>query len=909
MSRGSKVQKYAYKAKVAQRKATTRAIAAETDAKLFKYLEGAGRPSSKNSISSRSWGAGTYTGWIAEEYVSGHSSDFRPREIKSTRYYYQYDVGNPDNWASMKPGKRKARIQYKGEDDWQRKINAAYWGKSTLENKASELRAAIPIAHDHKSSHWSYVSGSSYGGGDGRGGYVKRGGGQVGRSGESKTNINTGKTKATGQTHSSQPKGIPSISNLNLGQLYNVASSRSVGQSVNTMPIDASTMSLEEIKGMVSLKGAVKPKTASGQDAATDMSSPLYNYLSPETKAKMVAPKASKPRPKASQIQGEGEWGMGGGLTWDPKLKEQEERAIAENPILTKSTKNPEYDKKGKRTWNQIVKDSMYKSGYIGERLDDRVIQDMDKILGKPTDTSDWQSYWKQAAERKSKDSADVTTGMIYDYYTQQIKSKEAEKKRLDQQIGQVIGEQETLEQGSKSSDTKLFEKAPTLEVAELPGKVFASAEFDGKPYVDADGKPSNIPYLGGETPQERRKKGKVNQRSYDKGRYAGLSLSEITKSQEKYSDNIDWLATARSEMAKVEKDITRLTETRGTLQTREERLAEAKAINEQTTARKQAKSFIKHYDPVGVNYLNPESVESYHRRFKDAEILTQQNVRATYTQYLSPTTTVIRGPIKDKDSQIEGVRTGRIDTKERGIYLQAAGEWYQLTAQERKEFEEVARIHEGVGRVAGLDPDKPRTHMRWRRAARKTEELIPKMEGYIQARDDRLKELYKEKEMSNEEYSRHTTKITRLAKEAKTTYRDKKGAVSSDDIYDIGYIKELAEYAKEREGIRYAISVLESERDIMKKDLKTTEDANEALKKQLKDIDRENLAHGGGGGFLRPRSGPPGTARYHAAVGQARIRRAGMAMNYRQVSQGVERKGRGFKRKRTRSGLGGLVV
>ena len=104
-------------------------------------------------------------------------------------------------------------------------------------------------------------------------------------------------------------------------------------------------------------------------------------------------------------------------------------------------------------------------------------------------------------------------------------------------------------------------------------------------------------------------------------------------------------------------------------------------------------------------------------------------------------------------------------------------------------------------------------------------------------------------------------------------------------------------------------ISVLESERDIMKKDLKTTEDANEALKKQLKDIDRENLAHGGGGGFLRPRSGPPGTARYHAAVGQARIRRAGMAMNYRQVSQGVERKGRGFKRKRTRSGLGGLVV
>ncbi len=681
---------------------------------------------------------------------------------------------------------------------------------------------------------------------------------------------------------------------MNLGQLYNVTSSRSAGQSVNTMPIDASTMSLEEMKGMVSLKDAVKPKTASGQDAATDMSSPLYAALSDETKAKMVAPKTSKPRPKATQVPGQEQWG-GGMLPSEreQKLLEQERIAKAENPLLTKDTTNPEYTKKGKRTWTQIVQDSMYKSGYIGERLDDRIIKDMDNILGKPTDTSNWESYWKQATTRKGKDSADVTTSMIYDYYTQQIKSKEAEKKRLDQQIGQVLGEQGQLERGGKL--------APTM--------TFSAYADDGSVIEGTNVYEAAEKIIGGETPGELREKGKVNQRSYNKGKYAGLSLSEITKSQKRYSDNIDWLATARSEMAKVEKDITRLTETRGTLQTSEERLAEAKAINEQATARKQAKSLIKKYDPVGVNYLNPESVEAYYRRFKDAEILTEQNVRATYTQYLSPTTTVIRGPIKDPDSKIDDVKTGRIDTKERGIYLQAAGEWYQLSAQERKEFEEVARIHEGVRRVAGLDPDKPRTYMRWRRAARKTEELIPKMETYIQQREDRLRELYIEKRASNEEYSKHTTKISNLAKEAKTTYRQKKGAVSSDDIYDMGYIKELAEFAKEREGIRYAIAVLESERDTMKKDLKTTKDANEELKKQLKDIERENLAHGSGGGFLRPRSGPPGSVKYHAAVSQARIRRGGMAMNYRQASQGVERRGRGFKRKRTRSGLGGLVV
>lgn len=845
MSRGSKVQKYAYKAKVAQRKAKTIAIAAQQDAKFFNILKSAGSPNRSNARSSKSWGLGSYSGWVAEEYVSGYSSDFRAGEIKSTRYYYQYDKGNPDNWASMKPGTKKARIQYKGEDDWQRQINAAYWGTAQKEATAKQLMDAVPIAHPSSSSHWDYVSGSSYGGSDGKGGYVTRGGSQKGRDGEETGNINEGKVKA-GDLAKSAAKGAMTFDPT---------------KTYSFMPGSAA----------IALKYAVNPKSAN------KMESPLYNVLSAETLGKMTKPKTSKPKPTATQIPGDGSWGMGGGMSERQKqLSQQEKRAREENPILTKSTANPDHiPKYGKQTWTDIVRDSMYKSGYTGERLDDSIIQDMDKILGKPTDTSDWQSYWNQASERKGKSSADVTTGMIYDYYTQQIKSKEAEKTRLDQQIGQVLDEQGELERGGTL--------APDGSV------------------------------IGGETPGELRKKGKVNKRQYDRDT---TSLEAITKSKserERYASNVDWLATTRSEMSKVEKQITELSRTRGTLQTSEERLAEAKAINEQATARRQAKSLIKHYDPVGVNYLNPESVEAYHRRFKDAEILTQQNVRATYTSYLSPTTTVIRGPIKDKDSQIEGVRTGRVDTKERGIYLQAAGEWYQLTAQERKEFEEVARLHQGIGRVAGMDPDKPRTHMRWRKAAKSTEELIPKMKGYIEARDERLKELYVEKEKSNEEYSRHTTKITRLASEARDTYRSKGGNVSSDDIYDVEFIKELAEYAKEREGVRYAIAVLESERDVMKKDLKTTEDANEELKRQLKEIDRDNLAHGGGGGFLRPRSGPPGSVKYHAAVGQARIRRAGMSMSgppRRQATKGSVKGGKGgFRRRRTRSGLGGLVV
>ena len=124
MSRSAKVQKYALKARQRQRKAQARAIAAETDAKRFQYLSRAGTPGGGNTISSRAWGAGTYTGWIAEEYVAGWSSDFRAREIKKNRYYYQFPTGDPSN-LSMKPGKKMTRVQYKSADNWQREINAA----------------------------------------------------------------------------------------------------------------------------------------------------------------------------------------------------------------------------------------------------------------------------------------------------------------------------------------------------------------------------------------------------------------------------------------------------------------------------------------------------------------------------------------------------------------------------------------------------------------------------------------------------------------------------------------------------------------------------------------------------------------------------------------------------------------
>ena len=356
-------------------------------------------------------------------------------------------------------------------------------------------------------------------------------------------------------------------------------------------------------------------------------------------------------------------------------------------------------------------------------------------------------------------------------------------------------------------------------------------------------------------------------------------SLDDLTSS-------LDYLSYAKSEKAKIESDITRLSIQKREFQTSKEVLAEAQAINTQAEARKEAKKVIKHYDPVGVNYLNPEGVEGYYRKYMDEEQLASQTVRATYTKFLSPTTSVYR-------------------TSKGTTIFDTSGGKYELAQQERQEVKEIARLHKGYYEIQGMDPDKPRTLMRWRRAVKSTDSYMPKMQEYIDERDTKLVELYAAKKKSNVQYSEHTNKIAKLAEKSADIYRQKGGSVSSSDFYDTNYLEELSLFARDRESLRYTIAKYEAERDMMKKNLSETEKQQETLKGQIKDVERSNLAHSGTGGFLRPnRFAPSGSSRYHAAVGSARIKQAGYA-----TAPPVRRRGQGAQRRRTRSGLGGLVV
>ena len=151
--------------------------AKQQNAQLFNILQGAsgGPPSFSGSGSmglsgrySMGGSSAGKTGWGFDEVVTGYSSDFRPQEIKSKNIWFQYREGF-QHGGGIKVGQwdtRDVRIAYKGKDDWQRKVNAAYWGQQSSEaevEKLKEVQASIIPWDVYEKQQQGRWSGRKYG--------------------------------------------------------------------------------------------------------------------------------------------------------------------------------------------------------------------------------------------------------------------------------------------------------------------------------------------------------------------------------------------------------------------------------------------------------------------------------------------------------------------------------------------------------------------------------------------------------------------------------------------------------------------------------------------------------------------------------------------------------------------------
>ena len=172
---GSARRKALSKRNEADRRRRDQLKALEQNAKFFDIISGAGAPpkfsGSDMGLSGRyamGGSAAGKTGWGFDEVTVGYSSDFRPQPIKQKKIWFQYQEGFRHGGGKYvgQWGTRDARIGYEGADDWQRKINAAYWGRQSREaevQKVKDIQASIVPWDVYEKQQQSRWSGRKYG--------------------------------------------------------------------------------------------------------------------------------------------------------------------------------------------------------------------------------------------------------------------------------------------------------------------------------------------------------------------------------------------------------------------------------------------------------------------------------------------------------------------------------------------------------------------------------------------------------------------------------------------------------------------------------------------------------------------------------------------------------------------------
>ena len=193
--RSSRVQARRYKHNQARKRQEATLRNMQINANYYKVLEGAGRPPTSGRYSGRGMAPrGGQTGWGYDGYVTSRS---RSGETWGQKWFYQYRKGVPDVTIGRRtygPGLVDAKVYYAGEEDWQRKINAAYWSSKGQQEAISQKQKQM--------SGWKAFDESTVGSSRGMGGS---------RLGTSSSVVSVGGGYASGSQVEKSKKGAGTV--------------------------------------------------------------------------------------------------------------------------------------------------------------------------------------------------------------------------------------------------------------------------------------------------------------------------------------------------------------------------------------------------------------------------------------------------------------------------------------------------------------------------------------------------------------------------------------------------------------------------------------------------------------------------------------------------------------------------
>ena len=862
-----------------RRRREAAAKAAAQNAKFYDILSGAGRPPSRPTGGTSKQGrpigirSGS-TGWVSTQVWTGkHSSDFRPQPIMRTKWEYQYQTGTDMVVIGKRgygPGIVDARIEWKGEEDWKRKINAAYWGKAALEREAKikqqQIGPGFTIGLHWKDSgvkagkRASALKAQAQKNEDERERKLKAG---VVTPGEPEFGGGVGnEDKAPGSAHANIIAYVKSgllreeeIAQKKLEDMGVETSSQSYARELSASLATGKPTSWSK----TTYKKDKKEKSFDG-DWQNYWKNVNEDYIyDPSTALTTTA--SSKDYQKQLQAM----------LEFEQKKKTKAPLSEATKKILTEKFGITTFvtDKDGASIYDISKHGLGYKPtpGGTQTKVDNfsyTYLQgEKSKIEAAIKSKKDKGAKVPAQLKKELKDINKRIKDVGYSPVTQDprigMKAVDPNQQKIDIVKAELKFVNEELYKAKRLRNTSYIVKYPNLTSIE---------ELETK---QGDLREQLTTLTIGEAP----------------------TLAGVTRE-----------AFIRSELDKVDTVIKRKEGWS------EQKIAEEK--NKKVYERKEKIAYLKDtLGKEGVAHLNPEQIEPYFEQYKKQEKEVRDDVRGMYMQQLNPASKLTM----TKDAKIA---MGMVDDEGYTLLDNTSAERQQQVRLQTDKYRQLYQGNQDAITQFQPDLDEPgkNTLIRYRGRIRKTQAYIPEGEKRIQTAKDRLKPLQEAKRESNEKYSAYVKQINQRQKEAERKYEsgDITQAInpasgqpianthSLTSIYDRSFGEELRTFADKREKLRYELAVAELKYEQERKDLSVLKEQLEFMKKSEKESRRKSLSTNRGGS-------PGRSGGYAAYQGASRGSPAGMSGRSRMRQYGSGRGG--VQSQRTRAGyvrLGGLV-
>ena len=829
------------------------AKAAEQDAKLYDILRNAGTPPNFGRVGSRGWGPrGGSTGW---GYTTRLVSRSRSGERWAAVPFYQYQKGTDMVVIGRRgygPGVVDARIEWKGQEDWTRKINAAYWGKAAADRKAAQAVAAIGPGFT-VGVHWK-DSGS--------------------KAAKRASSLKNQWQKNEDERERKLKEGVVTPGESEFGGGVGNEGAAPGAAHANIMAYVKSGLLAEEKIAQEKLK-EMGVETSS-QAYARELSTAI------QTGQPIGWGETTYKKDKKDRSFG-GDWKK----YWD---KVNSDQISDPKSALTPVSESEAYKKQLEAMLELEQKKKTKTPLSEGAK---KILSEKFGIKHFVTDKDSEVSY------NLTKDGLGKIDKFSYTYL-------QGEKSKIEASI------KSKKDKGSKVSDKLKKElKDINKKIKNIGYSPVTQDPKIGMSFTTGPNK-AKVAWLKSQikdVDSEIRMAKRV--RNPEKVKELESVKTQLKKELEVESvgeaptlAGVTREAFIRAELDKVDTVIKRK---QGWS---EQQVAED--ANKKVLERQEKIDYLKKtLGAKHVGHLNPEQIEPFYEMYKGQEKEVSLDVRGMYMQQLNPASRVTMtqdakiaiGMVDDEgytlldNTPAEHAQQKRLQTDK---YRQLYQGNQEAILQFQPDLEEPGKY----------------TLIRYRGRIKKTQAYIPEAEKRIQAAKDRLKPLQEAKRASNEKYSAYVKQINVRQKTAEKEYSSGKimssfqegsGAPVVDShsltsIYDRGFGEELKQFAEKREKLRYDLAVAELKYEQERKDLAVLKEQLEAMKKAEKESRRKSLSINRGGS-------PGRSGGYAAYQGSSRGSPAGMSGRSRMRQYGSGRGG--MQRQRTRAGyrrLGGLV-